>query len=180
MIVPPEKGGEIEDQFEPRALRPRHVRAPHHWKLHVGGHLPHDGSAGDGRAHAHDPSGSAGRCLRPRTARSARRRHPALCARRSSAPWTSSADRSPATPITRSSWAATGALNYGTLGQNTLDGDLMGWACIQRYNDFAECGVGDTWGVWLTQTSEQRGEDFQHSNPYRASRSPSCSGHTAA
>ena len=56
-------------------------------------------------------------------------------------------------------------LNYDRLGQNILDEGVMGLMThVHVYNDLAEAGIADTWGVWVASGSRE--EPFLHSNPY--------------
>ncbi len=57
-------------------------------------------------------------------------------------------------------------LNYKTLGQNTLDGKLMGLlTMVNTFNDLSEVPLAATWGK--RYASGQRDELFRFGNPYR-------------
>jgi transcriptional regulator len=58
-------------------------------------------------------------------------------------------------------------LNYERLGQPALDRGSFGLMIhIQRYGDFSESGIADTWGNWLHK--DFGSAEFPGANPYRA------------
>jgi hypothetical protein len=57
-------------------------------------------------------------------------------------------------------------LNYKTLGQNTLDGNLMGLLThVNTFNDLSEVPLAATWGKRYAKG--ERDELFRFGNPYR-------------
>ncbi len=57
-------------------------------------------------------------------------------------------------------------MNYGTLGQNTLDANLMGMLThVNTFNDLSEVPLAATWGK--RYALGERDETFRYGNPYR-------------